>query len=114
MKFYTQFFQVSCTNAGLLPISQEAMILGETAVYDPLIVLNNLQQNGEEDLDSRKERHFDAQKAEISRIFSEKSPSCMVLLVRSYGLLALGQSIEEAWFIAFTSMLACEAQVGLK
>ncbi|CAH8449760.1 unnamed protein product [Schistosoma bovis] len=104
---------VSCTNAGLLPISQEAMILGETAVYDPLIVLNNLQQNGEEDLDSRKERHFDAQKAEISRIFSEKSPSCMVLLVRSYGLLALGQSIEEAWFIAFTSMLACEAQLRL-
>ncbi|CAH8469578.1 unnamed protein product [Schistosoma guineensis] len=92
---------VSCTNAGLLPISQEAMILGETAVYDPLIVLNNLQQNGEEDLDSRKERHFDAQKAEISRIFSEKSPS------------SLGQSIEEAWFIAFTSMLACEAQLRL-
>ncbi|CAI2724050.1 unnamed protein product [Schistosoma spindalis] len=104
---------VSCTNAGLLPISQEAMILGDTAVYDPLIVLNNLQQNREEDLDSRKERHFDAQKAEISRIFSEKSPSCMVLLVRSYGLLALGQSIEEAWFIAFTSMLACEAQLRL-
>ncbi|KAK4473818.1 hypothetical protein MN116_003151 [Schistosoma mekongi] len=103
---------VSCTNAGLLPISQEAMILGETAVYDPLVTLNN-QQNGEEDLDSRKQRHFDAQKAEISRIFSEKSSTCMVLLVRSYGLLALGQSVEEAWFIAFTSMLACEAQLRL-
>ncbi|CAH8441992.1 unnamed protein product [Schistosoma turkestanicum] len=103
---------VSCTNAGLLPISQEAMILGETAVYDPLIVLNNLQQNWEEDLDSRNERQFHAHEAEISRIFSEKS-NCMVLLVRSYGLLALGQSIEEAWFIAFTSMLACEAQLRL-
>ncbi|CAH8443722.1 unnamed protein product [Heterobilharzia americana] len=106
---------VSCTNAGLLPISQEAMILGETAVYDPLIVLNNNnnthQNNG--DLDAHRERQFNEQLAEVARIFSEKSTNCMVLLVRSYGVLAMGQSIEEAWFTAFTSMLACEAQLRL-
>ncbi|CAH8829460.1 unnamed protein product [Trichobilharzia szidati] len=104
---------VSCTNAGLLPISQEAMILGETAVYDPLVTMTNIQQNGEEGVDSRKHRQFKAQEAEIARIFSEKSTNCMVLLVRSYGLLAMGQSIEEAWFTAYTSMLACEAQLRL-
>uniref|UniRef100_A0A183AZW0 Aldolase_II domain-containing protein n=1 Tax=Echinostoma caproni TaxID=27848 RepID=A0A183AZW0_9TREM len=81
---YGFWLQVSCTKTGLLPISQEAMILGETAIAD-------------EDAATRKERRFSA--------------DCMLLMIRNHGLLAMGQSIEEAWFVAFNAVLACESQV---
>ncbi|TPP63711.1 Protein hu-li tai shao [Fasciola gigantica] len=105
---------VSCTKSGLLPISQEAMIIGDTAVYDPsTLATSYAQETVEGDAATRRERRFAEERAAIAAILSEKSTDCMLLMIRNHGLLALGQSIEEAWFVAFNAVLACESQLRL-
>lgn len=90
------------------------MIIGETALYDPsTIAANYAQGSSEEDAATRRERRFAEERAAIAAILAEKSTDCMLLMIRNHGLLALGQSIEEAWFVAFNATLACESQVRL-
>lgn len=102
---------VSCAKSGLLPISQEAMILGETAVYDPSSVTSGLQDT--EDGISLKEKRIMEERKAIAALLQSHSQDCMVLMIRSHGILAMGQTVEEAWFFAFTAILACEAQLRL-
>ncbi|OON17975.1 class II Aldolase and Adducin domain protein, partial [Opisthorchis viverrini] len=105
---------VSCTNSGLLPISQEAMILGETAVYDPSgLALTNGQGDSSEDPTARRERRCSEERQAIAAILKAQSQDCMLLMIKNHGLLAMGQTIEEAWFVAFTAIVACEAQLRL-
>ncbi|KAF8571982.1 hypothetical protein P879_00318 [Paragonimus westermani] len=103
---------VSCTKSGLLPISQEAMILGEACIYDPTTLLagtthGDLEMNATQ----RKERRYTEERAAVATALSAHSQDCMILMVRNHGILAMGQSIEEAWFVAFTAIVACEAQL---
>lgn len=85
------------------------MILGDTAFYDPILSTVD-SANGNGDANTFADR-FEKKRAEIMSILSQKSQDCMLLLVRNYGLFAMGQSIEDAWFTAYNAMLACEAQV---
>uniref|UniRef100_H3CZ14 Adducin 3 (gamma) a n=1 Tax=Tetraodon nigroviridis TaxID=99883 RepID=H3CZ14_TETNG len=83
---------VSSMKCGILPISQEAMILGDVAYF-------NYQGSLEGPEESR-----ELQKA--------LGPSAKVLVLRNHGVVALGESIEEAFHFVYNLHYACEIQVN--
>ncbi|KAL1005758.1 hypothetical protein UPYG_G00063600 [Umbra pygmaea] len=83
---------VSSMKCGILPISQEALVLGEIAYY-----------NYQGSLDDQAERN-ELQKA--------LGPSAKVLVLRNHGIVALGETIEEAFHYIYNSQYACEIQVN--
>ncbi|KAM4635901.1 gamma-adducin isoform 1-T2 [Discoglossus pictus] len=82
---------VSSMKCGILPISQEALLLGDVAYY-----------NYQGCLDEQEER------IQLQKVLG---PSCKVLVLRNHGVLALGESLEEAFHYIFNVQLACEVQV---
>ncbi|XP_051977556.1 gamma-adducin-like isoform X1 [Xyrauchen texanus] len=82
---------VSSMKCGLLPICQEALILGDIAYY-----------NYQGSLDEQDER-IELQKA--------LGPSAKVLVLRNHGIVALGETIEEAFHYIYNAQFACEIQV---
>ena len=63
---------MSCATNGLLPISQEAMILGETAIYDPSgLTMTNGQGDSGEDPASRRERRYSEEREAIAAILEK-------------------------------------------
>ncbi|XP_069467865.1 gamma-adducin isoform X2 [Ambystoma mexicanum] len=82
---------VSSMKCGILPISQEAMILGEIAYY-----------SYQGCLDEQEER------LQLQKVLG---PSCKVLVLRNHGVVALGETLEEAFHYVFNVQLACEIQV---
>ncbi|KAL2086911.1 hypothetical protein ACEWY4_017970 [Coilia grayii] len=83
---------VSSMKCGILPISQEALILGDIAYY-----------NYQGSLDEQEER-LELQKA--------LGPTTKVLVLRNHGVVALGETIEEAFHYIYTAQFACEIQVN--
>ncbi|XP_056615894.1 adducin 3 (gamma) a isoform X1 [Triplophysa dalaica] len=83
---------VSSMKCGLLPISQEALILGDIAYY-----------NYQGSLDEQEER-MELQKA--------LGPSAKLLVLRNHGVVALGETIEEAFHYIYNAQFACEIQVN--
>ncbi|XP_026053811.1 gamma-adducin-like isoform X1 [Carassius auratus] len=83
---------VSSMKCGLLAISQESLILGDIAYY-----------NYQGSLDEQEER-IELQKA--------LGPSAKVLVLRNHGIVALGETIEEAFHYIYNAQLACEIQVN--
>lgn len=83
---------VSSMKCGLLPISQEALLLGDVAYYDY-----------QGSLDEQEERR-ELQKA--------LGPSSKVLVLRNHGIVALGETIEEAFHFIYNAQYACEIQVS--
>ncbi|KAM7535203.1 hypothetical protein Aperf_G00000097064 [Anoplocephala perfoliata] len=95
---------VSCMKSGLPPISQEAMMLGAAATYDPSSVDQHLQ--GEE--------RNAAETAAIGECLQRTAGGDpRILIIRKYGILAMGKSVEEAWMAAYLVVSACEAQLRL-
>ncbi|XP_072478124.1 gamma-adducin isoform X4 [Notamacropus eugenii] len=82
---------VSSMKCGILPISQEALILGEVAYYDY-----------QGSLDEQEER------IQLQKVLG---PSCKVLVLRNHGVVALGETVEEAFHYIFNVQIACEVQV---
>ncbi|XP_067393322.1 gamma-adducin isoform X2 [Emydura macquarii macquarii] len=82
---------VSSMKCGILPISQEALILGDVAYY-----------NYQGLLDEQEER------IQLQKVLG---PSCKVLVLRNHGVVALGETLEEAFHYIFNVQLACEIQV---
>ncbi|XP_066047049.1 gamma-adducin isoform X1 [Chamaea fasciata] len=82
---------VSSMKCGILPISQEALILGDVAYYDY-----------QGSLDEQEER------IQLQKVLG---PSCKVLVLRNHGVVALGETLEEAFHYIFNVQLACETQV---
>ncbi|VUZ52552.1 unnamed protein product [Hymenolepis diminuta] len=95
---------ISCMKSGLPPISQEAMMLGGAATYDPSSIDQHLQ--GEE-----RNAAETAAIAECLRSTAGGDPR--ILIIRKYGILAMGKSVEEAWMAAYLAVSACEAQLRL-
>ncbi|XP_036380708.1 adducin 3 (gamma) a isoform X2 [Megalops cyprinoides] len=83
---------VSSMKCGILPISQEALILGDVAYY-----------NYQGSLDEQEER-IELQKA--------LGPSAKLLVLRNHGVVALGETIEEAFHYIYNAQYACEIQVS--
>ncbi|XP_032649405.1 gamma-adducin isoform X2 [Chelonoidis abingdonii] len=82
---------VSSMKCGILPISQEALILGDVAYY-----------NYQGSLDEQEER------IQLQKVLG---PSCKVLVLRNHGVVALGETLEETFHYIFNVQLACEIQV---
>ncbi|XP_029991649.1 adducin 3 (gamma) a isoform X3 [Sphaeramia orbicularis] len=83
---------VSSMKCGILPISQEALILGDIAYY-----------NYQGSLDDQEER-IELQKA--------LGPTAKLLVLRNHGVVALGETIEEAFHYIYNAHYACEIQVN--
>uniref|UniRef100_A0A5F8A8A8 Adducin 3 n=1 Tax=Macaca mulatta TaxID=9544 RepID=A0A5F8A8A8_MACMU len=81
---------VSSMKCGILPISQESLILGDVAYYDY-----------QGSLEEQEER------IQLQKVLG---PSCKVLVLRNHGVVALGETIEEAFHYIFNVQLACEIQ----
>ncbi|XP_077426577.1 adducin 3 (gamma) a isoform X2 [Vanacampus margaritifer] len=83
---------VSSMKCGILPISQEALILGDIAYF-----------NYHGSLDEPVERR-ELQKA--------LGPTAKVLVLRNHGVVALGETMEEAFHYIHNVQYACEIQVN--
>ncbi|KAM3605796.1 uncharacterized protein V6R79_004935 [Siganus canaliculatus] len=83
---------VSTMKCGILPISQEALLLGDVSCFGYHGSLDN------------KEEKVEFQKA--------LGPTAKVMMLRNHGLLALGETVEEAFHYVYHSQQACEIQVN--
>lgn len=83
---------VSSMKCGILPISQEALLLGDVSCFGYHGSLDN------------KEEKVEFQKA--------LGPTAKVMVLRNHGLLALGETVEEAFHYVYRSQQACEIQVN--
>lgn len=81
---------VSSMKCGILPISQESLLLGDVAYYDY-----------QGSLEEQEER------IQLQKVLG---PSCKVLVLRNHGVVALGETLEEAFHYIFNVQLACEIQ----
>ncbi|XP_062905613.1 alpha-adducin isoform X3 [Mobula hypostoma] len=82
---------VSAMKCGLLPISPEALTLGEISYHDYHGILVD----------------------EGEKILIQKNlgPKNKVLILRNHGLVAIGETIEEAFYYIHNLVVACEIQV---
>ncbi|XP_017270149.1 beta-adducin isoform X1 [Kryptolebias marmoratus] len=83
---------VSAMKCGLMPLSHEALLVGDVAYYD---------YNG-------------VMEEENDRVELQKSlgPTCKVLVLRNHGIVALGESVEEAFYTIYHIQAACQIQVS--
>ncbi|XP_043918845.1 alpha-adducin isoform X3 [Protopterus annectens] len=82
---------VSAMKCGLLPISPEALSLGEVAYHDYHGIL--------------------VDEAEKLLIQKNLGPTSKVLILRNHGLVAVGGTVEEAFYYIHKLVAACEIQV---
>ncbi|XP_070613108.1 alpha-adducin isoform X4 [Erythrolamprus reginae] len=82
---------VSAMKRGLLPISPEALSLGEVAYHDYHGILVN----------------------EEEKVLIQKNlgPKSKVLILRNHGLVSVGETVEEAFYYIHNLVVACEIQV---
>ncbi|NWU19400.1 ADDB protein, partial [Dyaphorophyia castanea] len=83
---------VSAMRCGLLPISRAALLLGDVAYFD--------FRGAVED---------EADRVELQKCLG---PTCKILVLRNHGVLALGDTAEEAFYSIFHLQAACEVQVS--
>uniref|UniRef100_A0A673ALK2 Gamma-adducin-like n=1 Tax=Sphaeramia orbicularis TaxID=375764 RepID=A0A673ALK2_9TELE len=89
---HTPATAVSSMKCGILPISQEALLLGDVSCFGYHGSLDN------------KEEKVEFQK--------NLGPTAKVMILRNHGLLALGETVEEAFHYVYHSQQACEIQVS--
>uniref|UniRef100_A0A671Q5U3 Alpha-adducin n=1 Tax=Sinocyclocheilus anshuiensis TaxID=1608454 RepID=A0A671Q5U3_9TELE len=82
---------VSAMKCGLLPISPEALSLGEVAYHDYHGILVDEEEN--------------------VLIQKDLGPKSKVLILRNHGLVSVGETIEEAFYYIHNLVTACEIQV---
>nr|XP_033806174.1 beta-adducin isoform X2 [Geotrypetes seraphini] len=83
---------VSAMKCGLLPVSHEALLAGDVVYYD-------FSGDMEEEAD----------RIELQKCLG---PTCKVLVLRNHGMVALGDTVEEAFYKIFHLQSACEIQVA--
>ncbi|XP_075030686.1 beta-adducin isoform X3 [Calonectris borealis] len=83
---------VSAMRCGVLPISRAALLLGDVAYFD-----------------FRGEVEDEADRIELQKSLG---PTCKILVLRNHGVLALGDTAEEAFYSIFHLQAACEIQVS--
>ncbi|XP_056303094.1 alpha-adducin isoform X2 [Danio aesculapii] len=82
---------VSAMKCGLLPISPEALSLGEVAYHDYHGILVDEEEN--------------------VLIQKNLGPKSKVLILRNHGLVSVGETVEEAFYYIHNLVTACEIQV---
>ena len=89
---------MSGSPSGLLPLSLEAVLLGEIATYSPNSDLS--------DLDSAV--NFNKLRTELSEVLA---PHRKIMILPNHGIFVGGTTVEEAWFLVQKVQSACEVQV---
>ncbi|XP_043952447.1 alpha-adducin isoform X4 [Gambusia affinis] len=82
---------VSAMKCGLLPISPEALSLGEVSYHDYHGILVDDEERG--------------------LIQKNLGPKSKVLILRNHGLVSVGETVEEAFYYIHNLVTACEIQV---
>ncbi|KAL7873595.1 hypothetical protein AOLI_G00126660 [Acnodon oligacanthus] len=82
---------ISSMKCGILPISHEALLLGEVSYFSYHGELGDGQ--------------------EMVELQKALGPTAKVLVLRNHGLLAFGETIEEAFHYTYHGQQACEIQV---
>ncbi|XP_076019717.1 alpha-adducin isoform X2 [Genypterus blacodes] len=82
---------VSAMKCGLLPISPEALALGEVSYHDYEGIVVDQE--------------------EWHRIQNDLGPTSKVLILRNHGLATVGETVEEAFYYLHNLVTACEIQV---
>ncbi|KAJ8286625.1 hypothetical protein GJAV_G00041290 [Gymnothorax javanicus] len=82
---------VSAMKCGLLPISPEALSLGEVAYHDYQGIVVDESEKG--------------------LIQKNLGPKSKVLILRNHGLVSVGETVEEAFYYIHNLVTACEIQV---
>ncbi|XP_075312586.1 alpha-adducin isoform X12 [Odontesthes bonariensis] len=82
---------VSAMKCGLLPISPEALSLGDVSYHDYHGIL--------------------VDEEESTLIQKNLGPSSKVLILRNHGLVSVGETVEEAFYYIHNLVTACEIQV---
>lgn len=86
---------ISSLKNGLLPICQEAVVIGNVSYHE-----------------YRGVGGYD--ETAVKKLLSDElGPVNKVMFVRNYGLVACGETIEEAWFYLLNAIAACETQLRL-
>ncbi|XP_026176915.1 beta-adducin isoform X4 [Mastacembelus armatus] len=83
---------VSAMKCGILPLSHEALLVGDVAYYD----YNGVMEEEEDRVELQK----------------SLGPTCKVLVLRNHGIVALGESVEEAFYTIYHIQAACQIQVS--
>ncbi|XP_035797155.2 alpha-adducin isoform X5 [Amphiprion ocellaris] len=82
---------VSAMKCGLLPISPEALSLGEVTYHDYHGILVDQEES--------------------ALIQKNLGPNSKVLILRNHGLVSVGETVEEAFYYIHNLVTACEIQV---
>jgi len=82
---------VSACQQGLLPLCMEAVLIGEVSTHDY--------------------QGITVDSAERESIARDLGPVNKVMLLRNHGIVCCGETLEEAFYNAWLSVKACEAQV---
>ncbi|XP_077161315.1 beta-adducin [Paroedura picta] len=83
---------VSAMKCGLLPISHDALLAGDMVYFD---------YNGD--------MEDEADRIELQKCLG---PTCKVLVLRNHGVVALGDTVEEAFYKIFHLQAACDVQIS--
>ncbi|TRY96901.1 hypothetical protein DNTS_021502 [Danionella cerebrum] len=84
---------VSAMKCGLLPLSHEALLVGDVAYYD----YNGVMEEEEDRVELQK---------------SLVDGDMPVLVLRNHGIVALGETVEEAFYTIYHIQTACQIQVA--
>lgn len=85
---------VSAMKEGLLPINQEAMIIGPCSYVDYEVGIFDT----------------DADKLCLKDVVQEDLKK-KVLILKNHGAVSLGETVEEAWYLIYNLVIAAETQV---
>ncbi|EGC40261.1 hypothetical protein DICPUDRAFT_74198 [Dictyostelium purpureum] len=84
---------VACYKEGLLPISQNALIVGDVSYHDYEGISVNLEEQG--------------------RIVKSLGSENKCLILRNHGIVTCGNCVEEAFYFLYQLTKACEIQVKM-
>ncbi|XP_056275192.1 beta-adducin isoform X2 [Pseudoliparis swirei] len=83
---------VSAMKCGVLPLSHEALLVGDVSYFN----YNGVMEDEEDRVELQK----------------SLGPTCKVLVLRNHGIVALGESVEEAFYSIYHIQAACQIQVS--
>jgi len=84
---------VSAMKQGLLPLCQESLVIGDVSYHSYRGIFVNPEE-----------------KVELQKNLGVMNK---VMLLRNHGMVACGETLEEAWYNCYNTVLACEAQMKM-
>eukprot|EP00088_Acartia_fossae_P018748 TRINITY_DN20856_c0_g1_i1.p1 TRINITY_DN20856_c0_g1~~TRINITY_DN20856_c0_g1_i1.p1 ORF type:complete len:441 (+),score=157.10 TRINITY_DN20856_c0_g1_i1:181-1503(+) len=85
---------VSAMKCGLIPVCQEACLIGDCSYHTYKPAMNSSQEAKDE-------------------LAKDLGPSNKVMFLRNYGVVCCGRTVEEAWYMAYHTILAVDTQLKM-